>query len=33
VVEVASPGYDIWELNNPEDVDPIEAAFRARGLD
>jgi 3-deoxy-manno-octulosonate cytidylyltransferase (CMP-KDO synthetase) len=33
VVEVASPGYDIWELNNPEDVGPIEAAFRARGLD
>ena len=33
VVEVAAPGYDIWELNNPEDVDPIEAAFRARGLD
>jgi 3-deoxy-manno-octulosonate cytidylyltransferase (CMP-KDO synthetase) len=33
VVEVASPGYDIWELNNPEDVGPIEAAFLARGLD
>ena len=33
VVEVAAPGYDIWELNNPEDVGPIEAAFRARGLD
>ncbi|MGG2309889.1 cytidylyltransferase domain-containing protein, partial [Salmonella enterica] len=22
VVEVAAPGYDIWELNNPEDVGP-----------
>jgi 3-deoxy-manno-octulosonate cytidylyltransferase (CMP-KDO synthetase) len=33
VVEVASPGYDIWELNNPEDVAPIEAALAARGLD
>jgi len=33
VVEVAAPGYDIWELNNPEDVGPIEAAFLARGLD
>jgi len=33
VVEVAAPGYDIWELNNPEDVAPIEAALRARGLD
>lgn len=33
VVEVASPGYDIWELNNPQDVVPIEAALAARGLD
>lgn len=33
VVEVDAPGYDIWELNNPEDVGPIEAAFLARGLD
>lgn len=33
VVEVAAPGYDIWELNNPEDVAPIEAALAARGLD
>jgi 3-deoxy-manno-octulosonate cytidylyltransferase (CMP-KDO synthetase) len=33
VVEVASPGYDIWELNNPQDVAPIEAALAARGLD
>jgi 3-deoxy-manno-octulosonate cytidylyltransferase (CMP-KDO synthetase) len=32
VVEVAAPGYDIWELNNPEDVAPIEAALAARGL-
>lgn len=33
VVEVAAPGYDIWELNNPQDVTPIEAALAARGLD
>jgi 3-deoxy-manno-octulosonate cytidylyltransferase (CMP-KDO synthetase) len=33
VVEVASPGYDIWELNNPQDIAPIEAALAARGLD
>ena len=33
VVEVSAPGYDIWELNNPEDVAPIEAALKARGLD
>jgi len=33
VVEVASPGYDVWELNNPQDVAPIEAALAARGLD
>ena len=33
VVEVSSPGYDIWELNNPQDVAPIEAALAARGLD
>jgi len=33
VVEVPAPGYDIWELNNPEDVAPIEAALAARGLD
>lgn len=32
VVEVAAPGYDIWELNNPQDVAPIEAALAARGL-
>ena len=33
VVEVATPGYDIWELNNPQDVGPIEAALAARGLE
>lgn len=33
VVEVPSPGYDIWELNNPHDVAAIEAALAARGLD
>jgi 3-deoxy-manno-octulosonate cytidylyltransferase (CMP-KDO synthetase) len=33
VVEVQAPGYDIWELNNPQDVAPIEAALAARGLD
>jgi len=33
VVEVAAPGYDIWELNNPQDVAPIEAALAARSLD
>ncbi len=32
VVEVAAPGYDVWELNNPQDVAPIEAALAARGL-
>jgi 3-deoxy-manno-octulosonate cytidylyltransferase (CMP-KDO synthetase) len=31
-VEVTAPGWDIWELNNPEDVAPIEAALAARGL-
>jgi len=33
VVEVDAPGYDIWELNNPHDVAPIEAALAARGID
>jgi 3-deoxy-manno-octulosonate cytidylyltransferase (CMP-KDO synthetase) len=33
VVEVPAPGYDIWELNNPHDVAPIEAALAARGVD
>jgi 3-deoxy-manno-octulosonate cytidylyltransferase (CMP-KDO synthetase) len=32
VVEVDTPGYDLWELNNPHDVAPIEAALAARGL-
>ena len=32
LVEVPAPGYDLWELNNPEDVVPIEAALAARGL-
>jgi 3-deoxy-manno-octulosonate cytidylyltransferase (CMP-KDO synthetase) len=32
VVEVETPGYDIWELNNPHDVAPIEAALAARGI-
>jgi len=31
-VEVPAPDWDIWELNNPEDVAPIEAALAARGL-
>ena len=33
LVEVAAPGWDIWELNNPEDVGPIEAALVARGVE
>ena len=33
LVEVDAPGYDIWELNNPHDVAPIEAALAARGVD
>jgi 3-deoxy-manno-octulosonate cytidylyltransferase (CMP-KDO synthetase) len=32
LVEVAAPDYGLWELNNPEDVAPIEAALLARGL-
>ena len=32
VIEV-EPAGDMWELNNPEDVAPIEAALAARGLD
>jgi 3-deoxy-manno-octulosonate cytidylyltransferase (CMP-KDO synthetase) len=31
LVEVAAPDYDLWELNNPEDVAPIEAALARRG--
>ena len=33
VVEVDATGYDIWELNNPEDVPVIEAALKRRGID
>ena len=33
VAEVVSPGHDIWELNNPEDVAPIELALAQRGID
>lgn len=33
VVEVAPPGHDVWELNNPHDVAPIEAALAASGID
>lgn len=32
VVEVDATGYDIWELNNPEDVPVIEAALAKRGI-
>ena len=32
VVEVDGAGYDIWELNNPEDVPVIEAALARRGI-
>lgn len=32
LVEVDPRGRDMWELNNPEDVAPIEAALRAAGL-
>jgi 3-deoxy-manno-octulosonate cytidylyltransferase (CMP-KDO synthetase) len=31
LVEVPAPDYDLWELNNPEDVAPIEAALALRG--
>ena len=33
VVEVAPPGYDLWELNNPEDVTAVETALALAGLD
>lgn len=33
VVEVDATGYDIWELNNPEDLPVIEAALKRRGID
>ncbi|WP_294389733.1 manno-octulosonate cytidylyltransferase [uncultured Sphingomonas sp.] len=32
LVEVPAPDYDLWELNNPEDVAPIEAALARRGV-
>ena len=33
VVEVETPPFTLRELNNPEDVEPIEAALAAAGLD
>jgi 3-deoxy-manno-octulosonate cytidylyltransferase (CMP-KDO synthetase) len=33
VVEVAPPGYDLWELNNPEDAPAVEAALAQSGLE
>lgn len=33
VVEVEPHGRDVWELNNPEDVAPIESALAAAGID
>lgn len=30
VVAIADPGHDLWELNNPEDVDPIESILATR---
>ena len=33
VVEVETPPFILRELNNPEDVEPIEAALAAAGLD
>lgn len=32
LVEVAAPGHDIWELNNPSDLPLIEQALAARGI-
>lgn len=32
LVEVAAPGHDIWELNNPSDLPVIERALAARGI-
>lgn len=31
VVEVAAPGYELWEVNNPEDVPTVEAALAQSG--
>ena len=33
VVEVATPAFALRELNNPEDVAPIEAALAEAGLE
>ena len=33
VVDVASPPWQVWELNNPSDTAPIEAALAAMGVD
>ena len=33
MVEVATPSFALRELNNPEDVEPIEAALAAAGLE
>lgn len=33
VVEVDPRGCDLWELNNPTDLAPIEAALAARGME
>lgn len=33
VVDVAPPEWEIWELNNPSDIAPIEAALARMGLE
>lgn len=33
VIEVDAAGHDIWELNNPADLPPIEKALAERGLE
>jgi hypothetical protein len=33
VVEVATPQFALRELNNPEDVEPIEQALAEAGLE
>jgi 3-deoxy-manno-octulosonate cytidylyltransferase (CMP-KDO synthetase) len=33
VVEVSPPGWEMWELNNPSDIAPIEAALAAMGVE
>lgn len=33
VVDVAPPEWEIWELNNPSDVEPVEAALARMGLE